>query len=125
MLTYILNTMNKIKILIVVALSLNIMSCYNDKEEKLYPNSFGACDTTKLTYTNGISTIVNTNCAISGCHAAGGTFPQLNTYELLIANIDRVKARAIDSKNMPAPSGMSSCNISKLQHWIDIGKPKQ
>lgn len=101
-----------------------LTGCYYDKEEELYPNKFNPCDTTNLTYNTAIKAIINSNCGSSGCHIAGGTSPDLSTYTLLKANITSVKFRAIEVKNMPSPSGMSACNISKLDHWITIGMPE-
>jgi hypothetical protein len=95
-----------------------ITGCYYDKEEKLYPNSGTDCNA-PLTYNTGIKTLIDGNCA--GCHKPGGNSPDLTTYALVKADTAKIKARAITQKNMPAPSGMSSCNITKLDNWIKAG----
>ena len=99
-----------------------LTGCYYDQEEQLYPNSTNNADCNAvLTYNTGIKTIIDANCASSGCHKAGGTSPDLSTYTLVKANTAKITLRAITQKNMPAPSGMSSCNITKLDNWIKAG----
>lgn len=109
-----------------ILLSFVVLSgCYYDKEEELYPNSTNNTDcNAPLTYNTGIKTLINSNCATSGCHIAGGISPDLSNYTLLKASISSVKNRAIDVKNMPSPSGMSACNITKLDNWIKAGTPE-
>ncbi|MBJ7429467.1 MAG: hypothetical protein JHD28_11010 [Bacteroidia bacterium] len=113
-------------LLATILLSFVVLSgCYYDKEEELYPNSINNTDcNAPLTYNTGIKTLINSNCATSGCHAAGGISPDLSNYTLLKASISSVKFRAIDVKNMPRPSGMSACNITKLDNWIKAGSPE-
>jgi hypothetical protein len=114
--------MKKIIISTILLSTVFLTGCYYDKEEQLYPNSVNNtnCDAL-LTYNSGIKTIIDANCASSGCHKAGGTSPDLSTYALVKANTTKITLRAITQKNMPAPSGMSSCNITKLDNWIKAG----
>lgn len=116
--------MNKIVFTSLLLMFIVASGCYYDKKEELYPNqNNGDCNGT-YTYNNGIKTLVNTNCAYSGCHVAGGISPDLSTYTLLKASINSVKTRAIDLKNMPSPTGMTSCNITKLDNWIKNNMPE-
>lgn len=104
-----------------------LSSCYYDNKEELYPNTYGTqitCDTTNLTYTNSIKTIIDANCASSSCHSTGGTSPDLSSYTNVTSNITRVKVRAIDLKTMPASAPLSVCEINKLQAWINAGTPQ-
>ncbi len=114
--------------IIVIAILLGmvfISGCYYDKEEELYPNSFNNTDcNATLTYNNGIKEIFDVNCAISGCHANGFTLPYLTNYTSIKANTTKITLRAITQKNMPAPAGMSACNITKLDNWIKAGAPE-
>jgi hypothetical protein len=114
--------MKKIIISTILLSTVILSGCYYDKEEQLYPNSVNNtnCDA-KLTYNTGIKTIIDGYCATSGCHVNGGTSPDLSTYALVKANTTKITLRAITQKNMPAPSGMSSCNITKLDNWIKAG----
>lgn len=107
-----------------VLLSFVIISgCYFDNKEELYPNLSADCDK-PLTYNTGIKTLIDNNCASSGCHTAGGSAIDLSTYTLVKNNAAKITDRAITQKNMPAPSGMSSCNITKLDNWIKAGMPE-
>ncbi len=119
--------MNKYKILgVAICLSM-LAGCYYDNKEELYPNTYGTqitCDTTNLTYTNSIKTIIDGNCATSSCHGVGASFPDLTTYINVTSNITRVKARAIDLKTMPASGPLPVCEINKLQAWINAGTPQ-
>jgi hypothetical protein len=99
-----------------------VTSCYYDKEEQLYPNSVETNCNIPLTYTNGIKDIIETNCV--SCHKPGGNSPDLSTYTLVKENTAKITLRAITQKNMPSPSGMNACNITKLDNWIKAGTPQ-
>ena len=99
-----------------------LTGCYYDKEEQLYPNSANNTDcNAPLTYTSGIKTILDLNCAFSGCHATGAVSPDLTNYTSVTANAIKITSRAITIKDMPRPAGMSACNITKLDNWIKGG----
>lgn len=100
-----------------------LSGCYFDNKEELYPNLTSDCDKS-LTYNTGIKTLIDNNCSTSGCHVPGGGAIDLSTYSLVKANSAKITDRAIVQKNMPAPSGMSSCNITKLDNWIKAGMPE-
>ena len=111
-------------ILASILLSFVVLSgCYYDNKEELYPNLGGDCNAV-LTYNTGIKTLIDINCATSGCHAAGSSSITLTTYALVKANSVKITDRAITQKNMPAPSGLSACNITKLDNWIKAGMPE-
>jgi len=116
------------KKIVYTALALALLTgCYYDNKEELYPNTFGnntACDTTNLTYNNGIKALINGNCASAGCHVPGATSPDLSTYTGVVSNITRVKIRAIDQKSMPASAPLPLCELSKLTAGINAGTPQ-
>lgn len=92
-----------------------------------------ACETTDLSYANGISSILNESCATAGCHNSGttSTFPMGNYEEVLVAvGFDRIIG-AINHEEgflpMPYPSGsdqLVQCDIDKLTAWINDGAPE-
>jgi hypothetical protein len=114
--------MNKINIIVLVIIGLKFSACYYDKEQTLYPNNFiKATDTSSVSYKTDVNPIITGKCATSGCHdasAAGNV--KLTNYNEVFAKKDRIKARAIDKKDMPS-SGLSSSDISILQRWLDQG----
>lgn len=99
-------------------------SCYNDKEELLYPASFGACDSANANNYAAVKTLLNARCASSGCHVAGATAPDLSTYTGVFASKDRVQTRACIDKTMPQGTPLSACEIGMLNHWIAKGAPE-
>lgn len=63
-------------------------------------------------YSAAISTIINTKCAISGCHN-GSRSPNLSTYAGVSANASRVQSE-VTSKSMP-PSNSSAGSLTTEQ----------
>lgn len=112
------------RIIFSLGILFTLSACYYDNEEELYPTATSNCDTTNLTYANGIKTIIDTRCSGSSCHVSGTTSPDLSTYQGLVNNIARVKVRAIDEKSMPAAAPLSACEIKKLTTWINAGTPQ-
>jgi uncharacterized membrane protein len=103
-----------------------IAGCYNDKEEILYPGSFQAvdCSTTAAKFAADVKPIISAKCAISGCHdatASGGVI--LQTYAQISAKKDRINARAVVEKTMPASGALLPADIAKIKCWIESGAP--
>jgi len=112
-----------------------ITSCEN--KEALLPTTVlsASCDTTHLTYNGGIDTIINTQCAVSGCHVPHSTAPNYNTYAALSANAsggtsslfygDLVKGNPHVMPNVPQPGWNSNpCLKAKLVQWVLDGAPQ-
>jgi hypothetical protein len=115
---------------LVLLLLSGLSGCYYDKEEILYPG--GACDTTNVTYSGTVSGTIYTNC--NACHSSGaananGGGIQLDAYTKLKVYVDNGKL--IGSINhaggfSPMPKNatkLSSCNIAKVQAWVNAGAP--
>jgi hypothetical protein len=118
--------MRTIVLLSLVAVLLFATSgCYYDKEELLYPGSF--CDTVGVTWSTDIEPLINTKCAVSGCHANGTVAPNLTGYTAVKAQADngRLRARAIDGvpSFMPASGKLPACDIAALDRWLRAGAP--
>ncbi|MBL7695498.1 MAG: hypothetical protein JNK91_11665 [Ferruginibacter sp.] len=101
-------------------------SCYYDKEELLYPGSVTAvdCSTVTAKFAADVQPIIAAKCATSGCHdnsASGGVI--LQTHSQISAKKDRVYARAVLEKTMPASGALPPAEIAKLKCWIDSGAP--
>lgn len=97
--------------------------CYYDNEETLYPNSF--CDTGAVTWSGTIQPLMQSRCAIPGCHVTGAQSPDLSTYAGVKAQVDggRIQARVIQGSPsfMPASGKLPNCEIQKVQAWITAG----
>lgn len=92
--------------------------------------NYGACDTTNVTYTNYMATLLANHC--TGCH--GGTNPQgglrLITYAEAKAagqsgKLYGVVARLPGYPAMPqGGAALSSCAVAKVKNWVDAGMPQ-
>jgi hypothetical protein len=116
-------------VLILLGVVLIFQGCYYDKASQLYPAPY--CDTTSITFSGTITPIFSSNC-ISGCHdaatQAGGY--DFSTYAGIKASIvpSNRLIGAINQQNgyyaMPQSGGkLSSCDIDKINAWVDQGYP--
>jgi hypothetical protein len=101
-----------------------IGGCYNDKEEILYPGSNTAadCSTVPSAFSTDIYPLINSKCAISGCHdatASGGVV--LQNYNQVNSKKDRINVRALIEKSMPPTGPLLPAEINKIKCWIDGG----
>lgn len=116
----------------IIPFALIVTSC-SDEEEGGEENT---CDTNNITYTNSIGAIINSNCALSGCHSAADVYigPMSNYTETVGFASSNNGATIIGAINhaagfepMPYPSGtakLSDCNIAKIEAWIAAGTPE-
>jgi len=112
---------------LICAVILTLNSCYYDNEEYLYPGSF--CDTTNVNYSGEIAAIMQTKCAIPGCHVSGGD----GTGDLTVFSVLQEKAlngsvvrsikRGADGIPMPPDSPLRDCEIRQIELWVADGAP--
>ena len=104
--------------------------CYYDKEELLYP--VANCDTAGITYSTTVTGILRTNCYV--CHTtasanANGGGIQLDSYTKLKVYVDNGKLmgsinHASGYSAMPKnATKLNSCDITKIQAWVNAGAP--
>ncbi len=86
------------------------------------------CDTSSVSYSNDISTIISTYC--QGCHSGASAQKGvvLADYTSLKSHVDTGKVRdAILGINgvslMPQGSALPDCELNKFLKWIDDGAP--
>lgn len=120
--------MTKINTVIILLLCVTVSSssCYNDKEELLYPGSTtpADCATVPAKFSADIFPLMSSKCAISGCHdatASGGVTFQ--NYNQINSKKDRINVRAVIEKSMPPTGPLPPGDISKLKCWLDAGAP--
>ncbi|MEI8097551.1 MAG: hypothetical protein WCG74_01905 [Sediminibacterium sp.] len=91
------------------------------------------CDSTKTTYSNGISTLFATYC--NGCHGVApgsgniilGDYTNAKNTGISIKQSflnDINYAGATAAKNMPPAGKLSSCQILQITKWINNGCPQ-
>ena len=113
-------------VLILGSFMILVPSCYNDKEDALYP--FQKCDTTNVTYSQAIVPIMSTSCL--SCHSSAN--PQGN---VILDSWAAVKVYVTNGKlipsidhtgSFPMPKGGSmlpSCSIAQIKQWVTDGAP--
>jgi hypothetical protein len=110
--------------LVLITSALFVLSgCYYDNEEELYPGSGNglACDTTGLTFPADIMPIVNTKCAISGCHTStgGNGIPITNQSQFDgLASDGDIRNRVLVQKNMPPSGPLPLCEQQKIDAYL-------
>ena len=116
---------------IAYALLLGLTACYQDKKDQLYPAPDGGCDTTMAaTYSGVVKPILQSNCALSGCHdatASGG----VNLTGIAGAQTIATDGRLVGVINhasgyLPMPKDaakLDACNILQITRWVNSGAP--
>lgn len=116
----------KNRILLFSAAVLFVGSCTNDKGA-VSDTDLSSCDTSNY-YDGAIAPIINTNCAISGCHNAGSVNGDFSTYQGLkiYADNGKLNNRALVLKDMPISpiSPLSEAQKNRLDCWLTNGTPE-
>jgi hypothetical protein len=106
------------------------VSCYYDSEEALYPTLSTSCDTTNVTFSGTIVSILDNNCY--SCHsnstaARNGNSIALQNYSDVTARITSVIGSIKHTGSyspMPKNGGLiKACSISQFDIWIKKGMP--
>ena len=98
-------------------------SCYYDNEVALYP---GACITKNISYHGYVKPFIDINCT---CHVKGSINGNLNLDEYTSTRAAVLSGKLMKSiKHEPGISPMppavpkkNTCDISKLESWINAG----
>ena len=97
-------------------------SCYNDKEELLYPGA--TCDGVSTSFTANVNPIIQSSCNKTDCHNAGslnGPGPLTNYSQIKNAAVE-IKS-AVVSGFMPADATLTTAQIKTISCWVDAGAP--
>jgi hypothetical protein len=110
-------------------LLLYFSSCTKDKGEPLPVLDCG--DTSSITYTNYVNTILANNCSISGCHNSSFVGYDYTNYSGIKGKVDNGSFvnRVLLQKNMPpsystGPTSLDPCTLQKLSAWVNDGAPE-
>jgi hypothetical protein len=105
--------------------SLFFVSCYYDNEEALYPSITSACDTTNVTFSGTISTILSNNCysCHSNTNASFGGGIHLQDIADVITNSPKILVSIKRTGSFPMPPGgkLGSCSITQFEIWVRNG----
>lgn len=121
--------MKKYVLLIIIGTGMSAVlnSCYYDKEEELYPNSFGGCDTTDTRYSTAVRKILDASCMGSACHSTGQLSYDFSSHAGVAqaaASGKLIGAIKQDgsASNMPKGGGkLNDCNIQIIESWVRKG----
>lgn len=129
-------TSKKPLLLAVVLLWLvNACTWENDQDQVNTGTNTPQCDTSFVpTFDAHIQPIINTSCALSGCHASGSFLPTFQTYQQVLAQItvnDHANSEIytrIENGTMPPASSSApkpdACQIDLIKRWINNGAPQ-
>ncbi len=100
---------------------LTLCSCAYDNAEDLYGE--GECPPDGVSFTQKILPIIQSNCAVSGCHVNGQQSPTLESYTQIANYANKIKEWTSDGIMPPSTSGKSltSDEINSIACWVDAG----
>lgn len=96
-------------------------ACEYQNEESLFGKEENCAE--PVLFSTNIQPIIQANCALSGCHAAGGSLPALTTYEQVKARAAAVQHLTESMQMPPAASGKSltPAEIQEISCWVAQG----
>ena len=114
-------------------LSLTLLAgCLVDKGELVEETPAEYCDTLQATYVDTCKTIVDTYCAVAGCHNNAATIGDFSTYAgmsdqgVLEGDEQGLGGRIISATNPMPPSGLLPDTIRRvLECWARNGYPEE
>ncbi len=103
---------------------LALHACTYDNEQEL----FGTIETDpdpdtdpmEISLSNEVIPLMNTNCAISGCHVVGVQSPNLSVKANVISNASKIKSET-QSGNMPRGRTITLAEKNIIKNWVDQG----
>lgn len=99
-------------------------SCTKDKKPAPVAPVASDCDSTKILFCNEIKSIINSNCATSGCHISGGNGPgDFSTYSGIKEKADNgtLRLRVLEMRNMPPSQPLSASDTTLISKWLSEG----
>ena len=118
----------KISLLTLIATTSLILSqCYYDNKEELYQDfDKPDCETADMSYELDIKNIIESNCAVSGCHVApivqsGLDLSQFADVKRIADNGSLVNRITGVGPIMPQSGPLPPCEIEKITAWVNQG----
>ena len=95
-------------------------ACTSDNEEDLMGRD--TCAET-VSLDDDVLAIVNSNCAISGCHVTGEQSPDFSMKQNVLDRASRIRLRTQSGSMPPRSSGVTLTNeeVTTLGCWVDQG----
>ena len=83
------------------------------------------CDGPAPAYSSDVQSIIQSSCAIAGCHGSGSGNGDYTTYNGLAPELSngRFEREVLINRTMPQGSRLSTSQLQTLQCWFDDGFP--
>ena len=113
------NRMKKYSIILLCLLLL--VACTSENAEDL--SNKQPCE--EVSYANDIQPVIDTNCALSGCHAGNNGLPDFTVKSEVFDNATSIKFRTSNRTMPPSSIGLTLTNeeIENIACWVDAGTP--
>jgi len=111
-------------IILLFILLIQIISCKKDKG-KIPITSQSFCDSLQVKYSVHIQPVIQSQCAISGCHTSGASMGDFTTYSGVKAKVDNgsFENRVLTLSNMPPVGPLPDSTKKKIDCWLKAGAP--
>ncbi len=118
--------MNKIWILLALFTIGGLMACSDDDSMEMEMEEEDDCADTNFTYTNDVKQILESSCALSGCHNGQTSLPDYTNYAGILAVSTRAASRVKAGSMPPASAGitLSDSDINTIVCWVENGAPE-
>ena len=113
------------KILVSIpALFVLLAACSKDKDSSTPPFTVNCATVTNKAFAADVQPIIQSTCAISGCHASGSANGpgELNTYAQISGAASNIRS-AVSTGRMPQTGSLRNAQKSSIICWIDSGAP--
>lgn len=107
-------------LILIFAFIVVMFSCKKEVFDTTVPTTSidNSCDSS--TFDNGIKSIFDNNCV--SCHYNGGKAPgDYTKLEVIQANLNGIKSRAIEAQTMPPSGPLNASDLERLGKWIECG----
>ena len=98
-----------------------ISSCTSESEE--VQDMMDEVDCSTITFSQDVQPIIQSNCAVSGCHVSNTPPPDFTKDDIIEANANRIKTRTSNGTMPPPGSGFSLTKeqVDMIACWADNG----
>jgi hypothetical protein len=105
-----------------------VFSCQSSSEEDMVPQPppppvAEGCDDVEASLSGNVMPIINTKCAVSGCHISGGQFPDFTDRANVIQFSSGIRNFTQNNVMPPASSGitLTAEELEAISCWVEGG----
>ncbi|MCB0395936.1 MAG: hypothetical protein KDD36_04755 [Flavobacteriales bacterium] len=98
------------------------VSCTSDREEV---PQIEVCDTLSSGYNANVKPIIQSNCAVSGCHQGSFQYGDFTKYSVVKSKVDQgtFRQKVLITKEMPPSGTLNDIDLQILTCWVNKGAP--